>query len=296
MIAAELGKLASSYFKNFYELKGGSFMLTFSKEGKETAVYVNLAKTINETEFKEKAGAPSEFALAVRKKLEKSRVEGVKQHGNDRVLEIDFSGKEPRRMIIEMFDRGNLILVGKEGFVELAYKSRNFKERSVRKGAIYSFPPQGGRPVSYEEAEVSGGPEPRLYERDGEYLDFSIFPVAEYEQDAGVKAQKFPTLGRLLDSLYLKGRATEVDAEKIKEAEELGKSIEKLRKQIGELRASSEECRKIANRIFERMGDINSLLQHVNRNKIRDVEGTRGFNINVKGVDPKKRTITVELD
>jgi predicted ribosome quality control (RQC) complex YloA/Tae2 family protein len=269
LIAKELGVLVSSYFKNFYELKDGSFLITFSKERKESAVYISLAKTINLTEFREKSEAPTEFALSVRKRLEGSRVESVEQHESDRILVIGFSGKEQRKMIVEMFDRGNLLLLNNQNIIELVYSSRSFKERSMRKSMVYVFPQQRGKKS----------------------------PDADLERLREVESGKFASLSKLLDSLYLEERSTEVSAEKSREVEELQKSIEKLRKQAEEMKLKGEECKKAANRIFERMNELNSLIAHVGKIKPKDADELRGFgNINVKSIDAKRKTMKVELD
>jgi predicted ribosome quality control (RQC) complex YloA/Tae2 family protein len=294
-IAKELGVLASSYFKNFYELSEGAFLITFSKERKEIAVYVNLARTINLTEFKEKSDAPTEFVLALRKKLDGSRVESVEQHKSDRILIISLSGKAEGRLIIEMFDKGNLLFVNRENLIELVYRGRSFKERSLRKSMIYVFPQQRGKAGAVHDLE--GAEEPRAYEKEGAYVDFAMAPVPEYEQDPAVSVRKFETMSALLDSLYLNERSSKVSPEKIREIEELQKSIEKLRKQVEETRSSSEEYKKVANRIFERMKEINELLAHASKSKVKSADELKGFgNINVKRVDAKRKTITVELD
>ncbi|MDE1854732.1 MAG: NFACT family protein [Candidatus Micrarchaeota archaeon] len=268
-VAKELGTLVSSYFKNFYELKEGSFLMTFSKERKETAVYINLAKTINLTEFKEKTGEPTEFALSVRKKLDGNKVESVAQHESDRILVISFSGKEQRRMIIEMFDRGNLLLVNKDNIIELVYSGRSFKERSVRKSMLYSFPQQRG-------SAGSGAVSERLKE---------------------VESHMFATLSELLDSLYVDERSTSLNPEKSREAEELQKSAGKLRKQMEELKVKADEYREAANRIFANMHEINELISLAGKSKAKSAEqlGDTG-RIRVKRLDAKKKTITVELD
>ncbi len=269
VIAKELGVLVSSHFKNFYELGENSFLMTFSKERKEIAVYVNLAKTVNLTEFKEKTEMPTEFALSVRKKLDGSTVLGVSQHETDRILVIDFSGREDRRMIIEMFDRGNMLLANKDSIIELVYSGRSFKERSVRRSMAYVFPKQRG----------------------------SARPETASERIMEVESHKFPSLSKLLDSLYIDERSTKTNPEKSREVEELQKSVEKLRKQIEEAKANGEEYKKIAGRIFERMQEINALLEHARKSKARSAEELEGAGgIAVKRLDAKKKTLTVELD
>ena len=268
VVAGELGAIVSSYFKNFYELGKGSFLITFSKERKETAVYVNLANTINITQFRERASQPTEFALALRKGLEGSRVAGVEQHGTDRILVIELSGKEEKRLIVEMFGKGNLILINNRGIIENVYSSVSFSDRSLRKGVQYAFPQQRGKPKADAESE-------RLEE----------------------VGKRFATLSELLDSLYAEERSTQINPEKSRESEELRKSIEKLHKQIEEMGIRSEECKKVANGIFARMHEINELLERVRKSRARSAAelGDTG-RIMVKRLDAKRKTIAVELE
>ncbi|MCL5239446.1 MAG: NFACT family protein [Candidatus Marsarchaeota archaeon] len=268
-VAKELQILASSYFKSFYELRPGSFLITFSKERKETAVYVNLANTVNITEFKERETTPTEFALAVRRMLDGSRLESIEQHGADRILVMRFSGRERREVIVEMFGKGNLILTNAAGIIEKAYTSRDFKDRSTKKGMLYAFPTQRGKAA----------------------------PEDESERIAEVKGGRFASLSKLLDSLYIKERSTEANPEKAREAEELRKSVEKLRKQADEMRERGEDYKKIANTIFARMHEFNELLEKTRKSGARNVDELNGLTgIRVKRLDAKKKTVTVEMD
>ncbi|MDE1873737.1 MAG: NFACT family protein [Candidatus Micrarchaeota archaeon] len=268
VIAKELGILEGSHFKSFYELREGSFLITFSKERRETAVYVNLASTVNITEFKERDTKPTEFALSLRKRLDGSRVEGVEQHGSDRILVIGFGGKEEKRLIIEMFGRGNLLLLDKDGVIEQVYAGRDFSERSVKRGALYAFPQQRGRPAPGSKSE-------RLAEVGGRYQ----------------------TLSALLDSEYMQERSSEENPEKARELEELGASVEKLKRQIDEMREKGKEYKEVANGIFARMREINELLEAAKKSKARSADGLQGVgNIKVKRLDAKRKTVTIELD
>lgn len=146
-------KFAGSYFKSFFELKDGVFLLVLNRERKPFNIYINLTKAVNETAFKEKADAPKQFTLGIRKRLEGMRVTRMSQHESDRIIVVDLEGRDSEmRLIIEMFDKGNLLLVNKQGLVEIAYASRSFRDRSVRRGALYAFP--SSEALSLEEASA----------------------------------------------------------------------------------------------------------------------------------------------
>ncbi|MGA3020712.1 MAG: NFACT family protein [Candidatus Micrarchaeales archaeon] len=356
-------RFSSSYFKSFYEIGDNSFLILFSKERKDIAMYINLTKAINETEFREKAEAPSEFALEMRKRLDGCKLRGIRQHKRDRIVIIELTGKEERKLVIEMFDKGNILLLNKDGIIDLAYVNKSFRNRSVRRGMTYSFPESkaknfeanGEGEVKLELQELKGSeqklivalshvfnlgpaylesaisragldanapaksqeiekgglskemarllsavdmPEPTLYKRDDVCIDFAIAPLAKYESDKGVQSVKFETLGKLLDSLYMGERATKVDTEKAREIEELTASIEKQRAQIEELKAKAEDYKRIATKIFEHMNEINVLLDEARKKKAKSAAdiGSQFGNINVKGVDPKRKSIKIEMD
>jgi predicted ribosome quality control (RQC) complex YloA/Tae2 family protein len=296
LIASELRDgLLDAYFKSFYELGGGSFLMTFSRERKERAVFVSLGRSVHLTEFREEKKEPTRFTAGVRKALDACRLTGIERHGTDRILVMEFGGRRNVSVVLEMFGKGNMVLVDDKGLVELAYRSVSFSDRSVRKGMLYSFPAQRGRAGA-----GAGGapehPEPVLYVKDGKPLGFGIGPVQEYEREDGTSKRRFGSLSGLLDSLYLEERSSGRDEGKARQAEELGKSLEKLRAQMKENEADARECREAANAIFGRMHELNQLLAQARKLKPKEA-GELGSEsgIRVKKVDAKKKSITVEL-
>ncbi len=294
LIARELGgALQDAYFKSFYELDGGSFLMTFSRERKERAVFVSLGRSAHLTEFREGKKEPTHFATSVRKALDACRLRKIEQHGTDRILVMEFGGRRNVSVVLEMFGKGNIVLVDDRGLVELAYRSVSFSDRSLRKGMLYSFPALRGRAGG---GGVPERPESVLYVRDGEPLGFGIGPVQEYEQDGGISKERFESMSKLLDSLYLEERSSGKDEEKARQAEELGKSLEKLRTQIKENEREAKECREAANAIFGRMHELNRLLAQARKMKAKEAGDLEGVpDIRVKKVDAKKKSVTVEL-
>ena len=132
--------LEDLFFKSFYELGDGAFLLALSKGSKEVDVYIRLNKTVNETTFKEQSTSPTQFAQNVRKALGGMRVKGIQQHAFDRIIAIDMEGKEKKKLIIELFGKGNLLIVKYDNLTELAYRNVSFKDRSARKNMLYGFP------------------------------------------------------------------------------------------------------------------------------------------------------------
>ncbi len=152
VVSMELKVLENMYLKKFYDLGDRSFRLAFSgKEGSAQA-YCRLTKVINKSTFSEEAQGSTTFATAVRKRLVGMKLDAVSQHGTDRILEMGFSGKDEKRsLIIEMFGKGNVILVN-NGVIELAYNIAEQRDRAVKPKAQYSFP--SASTETYEEIDV----------------------------------------------------------------------------------------------------------------------------------------------
>jgi predicted ribosome quality control (RQC) complex YloA/Tae2 family protein len=142
VIVAELKpRLANSFMKKFYDLGNDSYRMSFHGTEGNVEVYIKLVHTINETKFKEEAGEATKFAMAVRKRIEDSRVFNIYQHGSDSIVIFEFGAPEGRyKMILEMFGKGNLVMVNEAGKIEICSKAINYRDRSVRPGFDYVMP------------------------------------------------------------------------------------------------------------------------------------------------------------
>lgn len=87
---------------------------------------------------------PPAFAMLLRKHLQGGRVLGIRQHGIQRIVILDV-GRHDRtyHLVIELFDRGNIILCDQEFRIIQPFSPHRFKERDVVAGAQYLLPPEG---------------------------------------------------------------------------------------------------------------------------------------------------------
>lgn len=134
-------KVVGSYLKKFYDLGGDSFRFSFHTSEGNFVIFCNLLLTLNETTFVEESGAATNFAVAVRKRVEDSKVIDFYQHESDRIAIMEIQGRGIRhKIIMEMFGRGNLIVVDEGNTVELAYKLISYKDREVKPKLSYVIP------------------------------------------------------------------------------------------------------------------------------------------------------------
>ncbi|MDE1860358.1 MAG: NFACT family protein [Candidatus Micrarchaeota archaeon] len=348
-------KVEKGFLKKFYDLGNGSFKMVFYREGVNTIVYCKLCVTINETKFSEEAGAATDFAMGVRKRIEGSLVHEIEQYDSDRIVVIKFSDF---RLVIEMFGKGNLVLVGNDGKTALAYKSIEYRDRAVKARAVYLFPKssfieiegldqatakyiaEAARdsedklivalartinvgPIYLEDIIRRCGLEPNgklhadddVHALEHEILRFSkelsSYKARSYAVEGGreysvlhlLKFKDMPTteydsLCALLDELHVASRTAVDDSAKSKALTEVDANIQKQRALADGLANDSISYSSMGNKIFERMDDINALVEYMRRNKKADVkELEREFpGLGVKSVDLKNKTVAISVE
>ncbi len=132
-------KIEGSYLRKFYEDGKGSFRMQFYNNGATTSVYCSLLASFNSTKYSLESQAGTQFAIAMRKRIENAKVKRLYQYGMDRIIIIELSAKgQEYSIVIEMFGRGNLILV-KDGAIDLCYKRIIYKDREIRSKAKYQI-------------------------------------------------------------------------------------------------------------------------------------------------------------
>jgi predicted ribosome quality control (RQC) complex YloA/Tae2 family protein len=145
ILAGELNAVKGYYIDQFYQTAERKFRIKLSsKEGKinlniDVPDYIALS---NSGEVSEEATG---FAMAARKRLSGAKVSNISLLNNDRILVISFDRKDSGgSLILEMFGRGNLIIVDGKMEVSLALQTHEFADRTVRKGELYKPPKNSG--------------------------------------------------------------------------------------------------------------------------------------------------------
>ena len=83
---------------------------------------------------------PPQFAMFLRKYLSGGKVLAIHQHGLERILIFDIGkGSLIYRLIIELFDEGNLILTDENYTIIKPLRHHRFKDREIIPHAIYSL-------------------------------------------------------------------------------------------------------------------------------------------------------------
>ncbi len=85
---------------------------------------------------------PSSFAMQLRKNLGGARINEIRQHSFDRIIEIVFEGKKNFVIVIELFSKGNLLLCTDEMKIIGLLDWQKWRHRTLGVGKNYEYPPE----------------------------------------------------------------------------------------------------------------------------------------------------------
>ena len=99
---------------------------------------------------------PPTFPMLLRKRIKGAHVESIKQHNFDRVVEIKVKKDKHYTIIVELFDKGNIILLDDENNIILPLKRKQLSQRDISSKKEYVFPEERGiNPITVSEEEFA---------------------------------------------------------------------------------------------------------------------------------------------
>ena len=146
-IAKELDQLlTNSTISNIYKIEDLLIFKLNTNEGKKKLI-IKSDTRINLTDYDYPIPKfPSQYIMSLRKFLKNRRILGVTQHNFDRIVifELYNPNSEQWKLIIELFNKGNYILIDENNIIKVAKKYKKFKDRDVLAGREYIFPKSRG--------------------------------------------------------------------------------------------------------------------------------------------------------
>ena len=144
-----------SIFEIKFRTKEGSVDLLI--EAKESIKRIHLTSY-----ERPKPKVPSKFCMTLRKYLRNQRVLEIRQHQFDRVVIIEVGRlsseqEQPEcqnKLVIELFERGNLLLLDSEGKVLIALTYRTMRDRRIIPNREFSFAPSRGADINEIQLEA----------------------------------------------------------------------------------------------------------------------------------------------
>ncbi len=142
-ILKELNNINDLFIDKFYLISEDEFRFKLSKSGVKINVQCKLCHNFSQTEYVKSVDndSKSTFESAVRKRIGNFYITGITQPNDDRIINLKIKkGDTEKNVIIEMFAKGNLIIANSNYKIELVYKPKTFKDRSIEINEIYKPP------------------------------------------------------------------------------------------------------------------------------------------------------------
>lgn len=87
---------------------------------------------------------PPNFPMLLRKHLSGGSIISIKQHNFDRIVEINVQKKQQFTIIVELFDKGNVILLDENKNIISPLKHKQWHDRKITAHEEYKYPPAKG--------------------------------------------------------------------------------------------------------------------------------------------------------
>ena len=141
LLAKELKRFENFYIDKFYEIGEGAFRIRISRSGDRAELICAFKRGIWEAKEIPVQESATNFAMAMRKRVNGFLISKIEQAANDRIILFKLSKGEARMSLaLEMLGKGNLILLDENMKISLAYRQESFKDRDIRNGKAYSMP------------------------------------------------------------------------------------------------------------------------------------------------------------
>lgn len=142
VIVKELNNLIiNSRIDNVFRVSDNSLLLKLIlKEGKHEHLIIEGGTRISLTKYLDMRESGGRVPL-FRRYLREGIISGVTQHMFERIVIFEVKGRENLKLIAELLPRGIIAVVDSEGKILVSTKDLLTKDRSVRPGLPYVFPP-----------------------------------------------------------------------------------------------------------------------------------------------------------
>ncbi|XP_055332815.1 ribosome quality control complex subunit NEMF-like [Paramacrobiotus metropolitanus] len=140
----ELQGLIGLRVTNVYDVDHKVYLFKFAKPDSKVMLLVESGIRIHTTDFEwPKNSAPSSFAMKLRKHIRNRRLERIHQLGVDRIVDMQFGSREAAyHVIVELYDRGNIVLTDNSYNILNILRSRTDEDTDVRFAVHEQYPTQ----------------------------------------------------------------------------------------------------------------------------------------------------------
>ncbi|MFX1377805.1 MAG: ribosome rescue protein RqcH [Promethearchaeota archaeon] len=132
---------------NIYEVEDILILKINTNIGKKNLI-IKKDSRINLTEYDYPIPQyPSQYIISLRKLLKNRRILKISQYQFDRIIIIELSFDLARswKFVIELFNKGNFLLLDENNIIKVAKKYRKFRDRDILPNKEYLFPKSQGK-------------------------------------------------------------------------------------------------------------------------------------------------------
>ncbi|CAB1461125.1 unnamed protein product [Pleuronectes platessa] len=151
-IRAVIAEINANYMgmrvNNVYDIDNKTYLIRLQKPDSKAIILIESGTRIHSTDFEwPKNMMPSGFAMKCRKHLRSRRLTEVKQLGIDRIVDLQFGSDEAAyHLIVELYDRGNVILADHEYTILNLLRFRTAEVEDVKIAVRERYPVENARP------------------------------------------------------------------------------------------------------------------------------------------------------
>ncbi|XP_077415505.1 ribosome quality control complex subunit NEMF [Vanacampus margaritifer] len=151
-IRAAIAEINANYIgmrvNNVYDIDNKTYLIRLQKPDSKAVLLLESGIRIHSTDFEwPKNMMPSGFAMKCRKHLKTRRLTQVKQLGIDRIVDLQFGSEEAAyHLIVELYDRGNIVLTDHEYTILNLLRFRTAEAEDVKIAVRERYPVESARP------------------------------------------------------------------------------------------------------------------------------------------------------
>jgi predicted ribosome quality control (RQC) complex YloA/Tae2 family protein len=157
-ICKELGEmLKDARVQKAYQPTKDTVLIRFHVPGKgRVDVIFQAGLRVHSTQYPpQNPKVPPNFPMLLRKYIKGGSVTGISQHNFDRIMRIDIQKEHKFSLVIELFAKGNIILLDETDQIILPLKRKLMQDRKITSKEEYKYPPERGiNPLEIEENEL----------------------------------------------------------------------------------------------------------------------------------------------
>lgn len=138
-------ELVSGILKNVYLAGKKIYLLKIRIPQGSRLLLIEPGVRLHITDFQRKTSEkPDNKVLAIRRLLRNLRIEDIRQHHSDRLVVLELGGKTRATMIIELFGKGNIVVLDDSQRVVYSLWYKKMRDRDLLPGKPFIFPPPLG--------------------------------------------------------------------------------------------------------------------------------------------------------